>query len=147
VSDTWARRGRQPEVPTSGKRKGSKVLGAIAYCSGGLFSEGIAGRLNSENDQAFLQRILEQTTARLFVIHDGAWYHTSASTQALLATQSERITVHSLPSSSPDDHPIAYLWKNTKKRAPHNQYFQEFTVLTVSVDKALAYFATHLETF
>jgi hypothetical protein len=27
---TWARRGRQPEVPPSGKRKGDKVFGAIA---------------------------------------------------------------------------------------------------------------------
>ena len=38
------------------------------------------------------------------------------------------------------------LRKNTKKRATHNQYFKEFAALTVSVDKALAYFATHPET-
>ena len=41
---------------------------------------------------------------------------------------------------------IEYLWKKTKKRATHNQYFKEFALLTVSVDKALAYFATHPET-
>jgi hypothetical protein len=28
----------------------------------------------------------------------------------------------------------------------HNQYCKEFALLTVSVDKALAYFATHPET-
>ena len=28
LSYTWARRGQQPEVPTSGKRKGYKVFGA-----------------------------------------------------------------------------------------------------------------------
>ena len=50
-----------------------------------------------------------------------------------------------LPSYSPDDNPIEYLWKKTKQRATHNQYFKEFAVLTVSVDKALAYFATHPE--
>jgi len=37
LSYTWTRRGRQPEVPTSGKRKGYKVFGAIAYFSGRLF--------------------------------------------------------------------------------------------------------------
>ena len=37
LSYTWARRGQQPEVPTSGKRKGYKVFGAIAYFSGRLF--------------------------------------------------------------------------------------------------------------
>jgi transposase len=87
--------------------------------------------------------IMEQTTEHLFLIHDGARYHTSASTQAFLVAHSDRITAHPLPSYSPDDHPIAYLWRNTKKRATHNKYFKKFAELTVSVDKALAYFARH----
>jgi hypothetical protein len=87
--------------------------------------------------------ILDQTTEHLFVIHDGARYHTSASTQAFLAAHSDRLTVEPLPSYSPDDNPIAYLWKKTKQQATHNQYFKEFAELTVSVEKALAYFATH----
>jgi hypothetical protein len=32
-----------------------------------------------------------------------------------------------------------------KQRATHNQYFKEFAALTVSVDKALAFFATHAD--
>jgi transposase len=146
LSYTWARRGRQPEVPTSGKRKGYKVFGAIEYFSGRLFYQGIEGRFNSESYQAFLQMILAHTTQHLFLIHDGARYHTSASTQAFLAAHSARITAEPLPSYSPDYNPIEYLWKKTKKRATHNQYFKEFAVLTASVDKALAYFATHSET-
>src|SRR5215467_2836915 len=77
LSYTWARRGRQPEVPTSGKRKGYKVFGAIEYFSGRLFSQGIEGRFNSESYQGFVQMILEQTTEHLFLIHDGARYHTT----------------------------------------------------------------------
>jgi len=141
-----ARRGRQPEVPTSGKRKGSKVFGAIEYFSGRLFSQGIEGRFHSASSQAFLQLIMAQTTAHLFLIHDGARYHTSASTQAFLAAYRDRITEYPLPSYSPDYNPIAYLWKKTKKRATHNQYFKAFAVLTVSVDKALTYFAMHPDT-
>src|SRR6266853_2363205 len=146
LSYTWAQRGRQPEVPTSGKRKGYKVFGAIEYFSGRLFFQGIEGRFNSESYQGFLQMILAQTTPHLFLIHDGARYHTSASTQAFLAAHSARITAEPLPSYSPDYNPIEYLWKKTKKRATHNKYFKEFAVLTASVDKALAYFATHSET-
>src|SRR5882724_11311732 len=146
LSYPWARCGRQPEVPTSGKRKGSKVFGAIAYFSGRLFYQGIEGRFNSENYQTCLQMIMEHTTEHLFLLHDGARYHTSASTQAFLAAHSDRITEHPLPSYSPDDHPIEYLWRNTKKRATHNKYFKEFAALTVSVDKALAYFALHPDT-
>ena len=145
-SYTWARRGRQPEVPTSGKRKGYKVCGAIAYFSGRLFSQGIEGRFNSESYQGFVQMLLEQTPAHVFLIHDGARYHTSAATQAFLAAHRDRITVEPLPSYSPDYNPIEYLWKKTKKRATHHQYFEELALLTVSVDKALAYFATHPET-
>src|SRR6266849_4989329 len=143
LSYTWARRGHQPEVPTSGKRKGYKVFGAIEYFSGRLFYQGIEGRFNSEHYQAFLQRIMEQTTEHLFLIHDGARSHTSASTQAFVADHSDRLTEYPLPSYSPDDNPIEYLWKKTKQRATHNKYFKEFAALTVSVDKALAYFATH----
>jgi transposase len=146
LSYTWARRGRQPEVPTSGKRKGYKVFGAIEYFSGRLFYQGIEGRFNSENYQAFVQMILAHTTQRLFLLHDGARSHTSASTQACLAAHSARITAEPLPSYAPDSNPMAYLWKKTKKRAPHNQYCKEFAVLTASGDKALAYFATHAET-
>jgi hypothetical protein len=79
------------------------------------------------------------------LIHDGARYHTSASTQAFLATHSARITEHPLPSYSPDYNPIEYLWRKTKKRATHNKYFKEFAAVVVSVDKALAYFAAHPE--
>jgi transposase len=146
LSYTWSRRGHQPEVPTSGKRKGYKVFGAIAYFSGRLFSQGIEGRFNAESYQGFLQMIMAQTTQHLFLIHDGARYHTSASTQAFLAASSHRITVEPLPSYAPDYNPIEYLWKKTKQRATHNKYFKEFTALTVSVDKALAYFATHPDT-
>jgi transposase len=146
LSYTWARRGRQPEVPTSGKRKGYKVFGAIEYFSGRLFWQGIEGRFNSESYQTFLRMILAQTTEHLFLIHDGARYHTSASTKAFLAAHRDCITEHPLPSYSPDYNPIEYLWKKMKQRATHNKYFKEFAALTVSVDKALTYFVTHPET-
>jgi transposase len=146
LSYTWARRGQQPEVPTSGKRKGYKVFGAIEYFSGRLFYQGIEGRFNSENYHAFLQTILAQTQEHLFLIHDGARYHTSKATQEFFTTHADRITEHPLPAYSPDYNPIEYLWKKTKQRATHNQYFKEFGELTVSVDKALAYFATHPDT-
>ena len=145
LSYTWARRGQQPEVKTSGKRKGYKVFGAIEYFSGRLFSQGIEGRFTSDSYQGFLHMILARTTEHLFLIHDGARYHTSQATQQFLETHRERITAYPLPSYSPDYNPIEYLWKKTKKRATHNQYFKEFAALTMSVDKALAYFATHPE--
>ena len=46
--------------------------------------------------------ILAQTTAHIFLIHDGARYHTSASPQAFVAAHRDRITAEPLPSYSPD---------------------------------------------
>ena len=43
-----------------------------------------------------------------------------------MLAHSDRLTEHPWPSYSPDDHPIAYLWKKTKQRATHNKYFKEF---------------------
>src|SRR5499433_1199237 len=146
LSYTWARRGQQPEVPTSGKRKGYKVFGAIEYFSGRLFYQGIEGRFNSDSYQAFLQGIMAQTTAHLFLIHDGARYHTSAATQAFLLAHSERLTEYPLPSYSPDFNPLESLGSDSSKLATHNKYFKEFAALTVSVEKALTYFATHPDT-
>src|SRR5438445_11822667 len=93
---TWARRGQQPKLPTSGKRKGYKVFGAIEYFSGRLFSQGIEGRFNSESYQTFLQMILDHTQDHVFLIRDGARYHTSASTQAFLMAHSDRLTEYPL---------------------------------------------------
>jgi len=146
LSDPWARRGQQPEVPTSGKRKGYKVFGVIESFSGRVCYQGIEGRFTSEHSQAFLPLIMTQTTPHLFLIPDGARSHPSAATHAFLAAHRDRMTAEPLPSYSPDSNPIAYLWKKTKQRATHNKYCKEFTELTVSVEKALAYFATHPDT-
>ena len=67
LSYTWSRRGHQPEVPTSGKRKGYKVFEAIEYFSGRLFYQGIEGRFTSESYQGFLQMIMAHTPEHLFL--------------------------------------------------------------------------------
>jgi hypothetical protein len=63
-----------------------------------------------------------------------------------LVAPRDRITAAPLPAHSPDDHPMAYLWTKTTQRATHNKYFKECVALTVSVENALASFATHPET-
>jgi hypothetical protein len=48
-----------------------------------------------------------------------------------------RITVHPLPSYSPDYNPIEYLWKKVKKGTTHNRYFPEFGMLVDTVERVL----------
>jgi len=142
---TWARKGQQPAIKTSGKRKGYKVLGCIEYFSGRFFHQAIEGRFTSASYQTFLLQVLAQTNEPLFIIQDGARYHTSKAMQQFWAEHSERITVYQLPSYSPDYNPIEYLWRKIKKGKTHNRYFAQFGELIATVDQALAYFAQHAE--
>jgi transposase len=94
-------------------------------------------KLNSEVYIRFLSRVLEQTTAPLFLVQDGASYHRAAAVKRFIAEQATRLTVTQLPSYSPDYNPIEYLWRATKRDASHNQYFPEFADLVVSVEQTL----------
>ena len=138
---TWARRGQQPQVKTSGKRKGDKVFGLIEYFTGHCFSQGQEGRLNSTAYIVFLRRVLEQTTQPILLIQDGARYHTSAETKACFAQHAARLQVLQLPTYAPDDNPIEKLWKKIKQQDTPLHYFPTFEALTAKVEQALLKFA------
>jgi len=138
---TWARRGQQPQVKTSGKRKGYKVLGVIDDFTGRLFYQGQEGRLNSATYIAFLKGVLEQTTHPIILIQDGARYHTSAETKAFFTQHAARLQVFQLPTYSPDYNPIEKLWKKIKQHETHLHYFPTFEALTEKVEQALLKFA------
>ena len=138
---TWARRGQQPKVKTSGKRKGYKVFGLIEYFTGRFFYQGQDARLNSTAYIAFLRRVLEQTTQPILLIQDGARYHTSAENKAFFAQQTDRLQVFQLPTYSPDYNPIEKLWKKIKQQETHLHYFPTFEALTEKVEQALLKFA------
>lgn len=141
LSYTWARKGQQPQVPTSGVRKGYKVFGLIDYFTGRFFYQGQDGRLDTAAYVAFLTRVLQQTTARLVLIQDGARYHTSKAAHAFFAAHAERLTVFQLPSYSPDYNPIEKVWKQVKQADTHLHYFPTFAALTEKVESALLKFA------
>jgi DDE superfamily endonuclease len=113
----------------------------IEFFSGRLFYQGIEGRFTSQSYQEFLTQVLEQTHEPLFLIQDGARYHTSQAMDEFFAAHQERITVFPLPKYSPDYNPIEYLWRKTKKKTTHNQYFALFSELTTAVEDKLAWLA------
>ncbi len=143
MSRTWARQGHQPTVKTTGKRRGYKVFGFIEYFSGRLFSQGQDGRFDSASYQAFICKVLAATGQHVFLIQEGAKYHTSQSTRECFEQHQERITVCQLPSYSPDYNPIEYLWRKTKKQATHNKYFEHYEQLVAAVNQALDHFAVN----
>lgn len=141
LSRTWSKKGHQPTVKTSGKRKGYKVFGLIDYFSGQFFYKAHEGRFNSESYAAFLDEVLKRTSKHLILIHDRAPYHTSKAMNEFYAKHADRLTVCPLPPYSPEFNPIEHLWKNIKKKATHLRYFPTFDSLTQKVDQKLKEFA------
>ena len=141
LSYTWSRRGQQPVVKTSGKRKAYKVFGLIEFFSGAFFHKAHSGHFNSESYIAFLIEVLAAVEGHLIIIQDGARYHTSKALREFFAKHADRITVYQLPRYSPDFNPIEYLWRNVKKEATHLRYFPTFEDLTKKVDEKLHHFS------
>ena len=139
---TWAVRGQQPLIKTTGKRKAYKVFALIEFFSGRLFYQGLQGKFKAQSYTRFLTTVLQQTTRPLFLVQDGAPYHRSAKVKQFFAQHPQRLTVFQLPSYSPDYHPIEFLWPATKRQATHNHYFPEFTHLVASVEKSLTQLAS-----
>mgnify|MGYP002064831989 FL=1 len=141
LSYTWAKRGQQPVVKTSGKRRGYKVFGLIDYFTGRFFCKGHdKGRLNTASYQSFLAEVLSKTRKHIILIQDGAPYHTSKAMRQFFAKKANRITVFELPSYSPDYNPIEKLWKKIKEKEIHLHYFPTFDSLKNKVEEALLHF-------
>jgi len=140
LSYTWARRGQQPTIKTSGKRKGYKILGLIDFFTGRFFSKCQEERLNSETYADFLKGVLSKTRKHIVLIQDGARYHTSAAMKAFFEKRKNRLTVFQLSSYSPDYNPIEKLWKKVKEKETHLCHFPTFQDLKDKVDEAMVRF-------
>ena len=145
LSYTWAAKGQQPEVQTSGIRKGYKVFGVIEFFTGHFIYQGITERFNSDSYGEFLKSVLAKTKGKLILIQDGARYHTSKVTREFIEQHADRLIVYQLPSYSPDYNPIEFVWKKIKTKATHNRYFSEFAKLTQAVEDALALLSTQAD--
>lgn len=143
LSYTWAPRGEQPEVQTSGKRKAYKIFGAADVVSGQLFYQGIEGRFNSQTYAQFLTWVMQKTKGHLIIIQDGARYHTSKATKAFFQTHHQRLTRYQLPSYSPDFNPIEHLWQAVRDDATHNKYFAQFDEVVNAVEDTLRFLVRH----
>lgn len=137
LSYTWSPKGEQPLVPTNGNRRCLKVFGAIEFFSGKLISQIIEGKLNANSYIIFLRRLIGSTDKKIFLVEDGAPYHRSRAVKDFLNENKNRIQVERLPSYSPDFNPIELLWRNIKRAATHNVFFNDLDQLKLTLSKQL----------
>jgi len=138
LARTWAPKGKQPKIKTTGKRKGLKIFGAIGFFDGSFQYMECEGKFNGESYIIFLKQLMMNFSCPIILIEDGAPYHRSQIVKTFKKKMQEvgRLFTHRLPSYSPDYNPIEKLWKNTKKDATHCKYFPTFEDLRSSVIKA-----------
>ena len=137
---TWAKKGKQPIIKTSGIRKCCKVFGAIEYFTGRFYCKGYEGRLNSDSYADFLKEVLSKTRKHIILIHDGAPYHKSKAMKSFYKANAKRLTAYRLPPYSPKYNPIEMLWKKIKEKEIHLHYFPTFESLKNKVEEALFHF-------
>lgn len=138
---TWALKGMQPTVQTSGIRRAYRAFGLLDCFGGAFFWQGLEGKFNSETYRAFLEWALSQIAGPIVLIQDNASYHTSGPSHAFYAAHADRLTVYQLPAYSPDLNPIEGLWQKVKEDATHLRYFSTFAALVAKVTESLTTFA------
>jgi transposase len=141
IGYTWALKGVQPTVKTSGIRKAYRVFGLLDCFGGRLYQRGLVGKFNSDTYADFLTWVLTQTSDHFIVIQDNVTYHVSADMRTFYADHADRLTIYQLPAYSPDLNPIEGLWKKVKKDATHLKWFPLFTDLATTVQTTHTKFA------
>jgi hypothetical protein len=70
--------------------------------TGRLFYQGLAGQFHAASYIAFRGSVLTQTGQPLFLVQDGAKYHTAQAVGDFVQQHAQPLTVTRLPSYSPD---------------------------------------------
>ena len=130
LHQTWARRGCQPLVPTTGQRNTQKVFGAVDIRRPRV--EFVVGEamFNGQTYTAFLNSLAHRYRRQeVFLVQDNAPYHDGPEVQAWLGEYGYRFHLVSLPKYSPDLNAEERIWHHVRVSATHNRYFptkQEF---------------------
>jgi transposase len=138
LAKTWAPKGKQPKIKTTGKRKGMKVFGVIEFFEGAFHYMETPEKFNAETYVQFLRGVVSEYDRPIILIEDGARYHSGPSARKFKEEMEAegKLFVHRLPSYSPDYNPIEKLWRNTKRDATHCRYFKTFDDLRKAVISA-----------
>jgi len=121
---TWARRGSQPLVPTTGQRNTQKVFGAVDIRRPAAHFVVGEARFNGETYTAFLDSLARHYRRQeVFLVQDNAPYHDGPEVKAWLGEHGRRFHLVPLPKYSPDLNAVERIWHHVRLSATHNRYF------------------------
>ena len=113
---TWAPKGVTPIVKTTGARFGYNIISAVSR-RGEIRFMCIKGKFNSERFIEFLERLINGSTKKVFLIVDGHPCHKSGVVKKYLETVKEKLELFILPPYSPELNPDEFVWNDLKNNA------------------------------
>jgi transposase len=132
----WIRKGKDKLIPTTASRTRVNITGAINLNEMKLVSNTYK-TIDSDAIEDFLKRTEASypMAERIHVFCDQAGYHRSEQIKRYLTHS--RITLHYLPTYSPNLNPIERLWKVMHEYVSNNHYFKTAKEFRDKIDEFL----------
>ncbi len=135
VSRTWFPKGKQKIIPTYGKHRGAKLIGALDYESGEVFCVQ-EKQYKTKEFLAFLKKLLVRYKGeKIVVILDNATTHHGKILKPFLKANKKLLTLVYLPPYSPQLNLIEGLWGWLKKAVINNVFFKNISQIARAVEE------------
>lgn len=112
---TWGKIGETPVVEEHRGRFGINCI-SVVNAKGQMRFRCFEGRMNSQRFIEFLKYLRKDTNSPVYLIVDGASYHTSKKTRAYGESTNDEMRLYQLPSYSPELNPDEQVWNHAKRR-------------------------------
>jgi transposase len=134
---TWARRGQQPLIPTTGQRNTRKIFGAVDLYRP-QFYYGLGEVFEGQSYTAFLDGLAQRYRRQeVFLIQDNAAYHRAPEVREWLTCYGHRFHLCPLPKYSPEFNAVEPLWHYVRMQATHNRYYATESEFAISLEGTL----------
>ena len=110
---TWAPKGKTPVIRTTGSRHSLNLVSAVS-AKGSMRFMTVNGKMTADRFIEFLERLLKNQNAPVFLIVDGHPVHRSARVKAFVESTDGRLKLFHLPAYSPELNPDEQVWNQLK---------------------------------
>jgi transposase len=133
---TWAPKGQTPVVRTTGARHSLNLVSAVS-AKGAMRFMTVKGKLTTDRFIEFLERLLKNQNAPVFLIVDGHPVHRSARVKAFVEATDGRLKLFHLPAYSPELNPDEQVWNQLKNHRIGKMFIKSLDDMVEKIGSAL----------
>jgi transposase len=133
---TWAPKGQTPVVRTTGARHSLNLVSAVS-AKGAMRFMTVKGKLTTDRFIEFLERLLKNQNAPVFLIVDGHPVHRSARVRAFVEATDGRLKLFHLPAYSPELNPDEQVWNQLKNHRIGKMFIKSLDDMVEKIGSAL----------